>query len=63
MQSHLTANRGTSQASGTLRYVTRTGRTSTQTVTLGGNATKVIADVASSFGLTTDSTGFLSNQS
>lgn len=52
-------NRGSDAASGTLRYVSRTGDKFEQQVTLGANQTKVMNDAISSFNVSGDTVGYL----
>lgn len=53
-------NRGTAQASGKLRYISRTGNAIEKTINLGAKQTNVITDVIGTlFNVTDDSTGFL----
>jgi len=53
-------NRGSSQATGTLRYVSRAGDKIDQPISLAANATQVISDaVGSFFNVSADSTGYL----
>lgn len=53
-------NRGTTAASGTLRYISRAGEKMDRSISLGGKQTDVIADVIGTrFGVTDDSVGFL----
>jgi hypothetical protein len=53
-------NRGTSPASGALKYVSRTGSTIEKTISLGPRQSSMLGDVVgTTFSVTSDSTGYL----
>jgi hypothetical protein len=53
-------NRGTSTATGTLRYISRTGSKTDRVITLSGRQTTVMSDViGSTFNVSGDTTGYL----